>query len=130
MALVHAVEALKHPVLLIFGNTDTCVADRQQSALGGSFGSYRNAAATPVVFDCIVAKIVNNAAEKLRYAVDSYGGAAKLDAYTCAARGVLKTLDNRLGDLMQIGIGALHIHRALVQAGKSDNILNQRHKPL
>ena len=129
MALVHPVEALEDPLLLVLGNAYARILHPDQGPALAAGRFYGNAAAGMVVFDGIVGQVVDDLVEGLPLSPDPAVGAA-LDQFHPVGPGLFLQVAQDLGrqivhvdDLVRIAADAL------VQPGEPDDVVDQSDHP-
>ena len=128
MALVHPVEPLEHPALMLRRDADAGVGHGQRRAVGGRGEVHGDAAVGNVVLDGVVAKVIEDLGQQTPHAADGDSLAGDGESHVFGGSRVVKGGDGLLRQRPQRHAFGGQLH-ALVQLGQADDILDQRHQP-
>ena len=142
VALVHAVEAFEDPLLFVGGDADAVVLDGQAGPVSLLPDPDRDFSALPVVFDGIVAEIVDHLVDQVGGSRDADGLVRSsglsvrpglslhMDRHPALPGGRFKCLCGIPGGLQEVNFLNLSRDSSLVQFGQADDVVDQSDHPL
>ena len=130
MALIHPVEALKDPLRVFFGDANAGIAYGQHRGAVRLGNADADRAVLAVIFDGIVAKIVDNSVEQCRHTGHHGRPSGKGQRHLCLLCCRLQNTHDLFCQCVEIHFLALGIPCPLVQVGQIDNIVHQRNHSL
>ena len=125
MIFIDAVKSLKYTALVGVGNTNASIYDRECCRRPILPDGNGNIAARNVIFDCVVAQIIDHFLQKLLNAWNHsmLSGKGKRDILSLRDR--TKTLNHAACQHIQINRCFCEVRRALVQPGKLNDVVYQ-----
>lgn len=130
VAFVNPVETLEDAFLMLRRNADAGVLYCQKNVVPCPFYGHIHTSVFLIIFDRIIAEIVDDTVQKPGDALKYRGFSGTGDGNSGRLRLGFQTADGFFSQFIKIGIFALHIVSAFVKAGEADNILYQTYHAL
>ena len=128
MTLVHPIEALEDPALVLPGDADTCIRHGEHHTAPPLSHGHIHPAALHIVLDGVAAQILDN----FKYQAPDSGNRIVLTGYLHGNLLLLRRKAQGFGDFLRdiqnIHIFLRHFH-ALIQMAQANHILDEVHQP-
>ena len=125
VALVHPVEPLKDPALVLRRDTDARVRYRELRAPVGAGDGDSDPAPRTIVLDGVVAQVADHLVQKLAHARDPHRSARHLQGDLPLDSGGGQAAGHLLGQVVQVHLLRLEGAAPFIQLGQAEDVLHQ-----